>query len=428
MLESPIRILARLPPAVRLLVTGTLINKAGTFIVPYLTLVLLREFHLSEPEAARVLFAYGAGSIVSILAGGALTDRLGRRRTLMVSLFGSGGLALCLGFAPSVSVFVPLLVALGFVADLYRPAASAIVSDLLDSNQRATGYASLRLAVNLGFFVGMALGGVIADWHWRLLFIGDGATTLAYGIVVWLRIPETRPVTAEKEAAPAAPGAREAPRAETETPWRDGVFMSVCVCSVLFSMIFFSDMTVLPLTVTVSAGYPAAVYGLLVGLNGLLIALFEISVVAALQHRRRLRLAALGAGLCGLGFGLTGLLLHWSWFLFAILLSTAGEILTSPQQMAFVADWAPPRARGRYLALYQATWSVSLALNPILLLPLHAWLGEAAFWLVTGSLSIPAVLVLLRLDRVADRPERLRGLSEAPAPDPSLLSAVSPEA
>ena len=426
MVESPIRILARLPPAVRLLVTGTLINKAGTFIVPYLTLVLLREFHLSETQAARVLFAYGAGSIVSILVGGALTDRLGRRHTLMVSLFGSGVLALALGFAPSVSVFVPLLVVLGFVADLYRPAASAIVSDLLDSNQRATGYAALRLAVNLGFFVGMALGGVIADWHWRLLFIGDGATTLAYGLVVWRLIPETRPVLEDEGPARDPTSPRDAARAEI--PWRDGVFMAICLCSVLFSMIFFSDMTVLPLTVTVSAGYPAAVYGLLVGLNGLLIALFEISVVAALQHLRRLRLAALGAALCGLGFGLTGLLLHWSWFLFAILLSTAGETLTSPQQMAFVADWAPPRTRGRYLALYQATWSVSLALNPILLLPLHAWLGEAAFWLVTGSLAIPAVLVLLRLDRVADQPERLRGLSEAPAPDPSFLSAVSPEA
>ena len=47
-LESPFRILARLPPPVRLLVTGTLINKVGTFIVPYLTLVLLREFHLTR--------------------------------------------------------------------------------------------------------------------------------------------------------------------------------------------------------------------------------------------------------------------------------------------------------------------------------------------------------------------------------------------
>jgi MFS family permease len=419
-LESPLRVFARLPGPVRLLVTGTLINKAGTFIVPYLTLVLLREFHLTQTQAAGLLFAYGFGSIVSILAGGALTDRLGRRQTLMLSLFGSGVLAVAMGFAPRVEAFVPLLVVFGFVADLYRPAASAIVSDLLGSHERATGYAALRMAVNLGFALGMALGGLIADWWWRLLFIGDGLTTLGYGLVVLFLIPETRPPETEADVRKPAsdPGA--------ESPWRDGVFLTICLGSVIFSMIFFSDMTVLPLTVT-GAGYPAVVYGLLVGLNGLLIALFEISIVEALKARRRLRVAALGAVLTGLGFGITGLLLHWSWFLLAIVLATAGEILASPQQMAFVADWAPPRARGRYLGLYQATWSLSLGVNPTLLLPLHAALGEAAFWALAGSLAIPLVAILLVLDRTADRPERLRGLSEAPGPDPVLLVAATPE-
>jgi MFS family permease len=419
-LESPLRVFARLPGPVRLLVAGTLINKAGTFIVPYLTLVLLREFHLTQTQAARLLFAYGIGSIVSILVGGALTDRLGRRRTLMMSLFGSGILAMAMGFAPNVSAFVPLLVAFGFVADLYRPAASAIVSDLLESSERATGYAALRLAVNLGFALGMALGGVIADWQWRLLFVGDGLTTLSYGLVVLFLIPETRPSSVPPSETRPHEGS------SSESPWRDGVFLTICLGSILFSMIFFADMTVLPLTVT-GAGYPAVVYGLLVGLNGLLIALFEISVVDALRTRRRLRVAAVGAALTGLGFGITGLVLNWSWFLLAIVLATAGEILTSPQQMAFVADWAPPRARGRYLALYQATWSMSFGINPVVLLPLHAVLGEAAFWAVTGSLAVPLVIVLLVLDRTADRPERLRGLSEGPPPDPALLAAATPE-
>ena len=94
MLESPLRLLARLPPSVRLLLAGTLINKVGTLIVPYLTIVLLRDFHLEETQAARLLFAYGVGSIVSILVGGVLTDHMGRRRTLMVSLLGSGALGL----------------------------------------------------------------------------------------------------------------------------------------------------------------------------------------------------------------------------------------------------------------------------------------------------------------------------------------------
>jgi MFS family permease len=415
-LENPIRLLARLPGSVRLLLAGTLINKAGTFIVPYLTIVLLRDFSLTETEAARLLFAYGAGSLVSIMVGGYLTDHLGRRVTLLLSLFGSGVLAVAMGFAGSARAFVPLLVLFGFVADLYRPAASAIIGDVLRSSQRATGFAALRMAVNLGFAVGMGLGGLLADWSWRWLFFGDGSTTLLYGFVVYFFIPETRPG--------ALPGAGEETRIAPD-PMTDGVYLQVVLATFAFCLMFFSHLSVMPLTVTVSAGYPAVVYGLLIGLNGLLIALFEISVVAALRPFRRMRVAALGMALSGVGFALTGLELHWAWFLMTVILWTAGEILTSPQQMAFIADWAPPVARGRYLSLYQASWSLAFALNPILFLPLHARLGEPLFWGSLALLAVPATVLLLRLDR-ADRPEKLRGLS--PEPASQLLATLTPEA
>ena len=264
-----------------------------------------RRHSCSSPTAS--------GSIVSILVGGALTDHLGRRRTLMLSLFGSGVLAVAMGLAPSARVFVPLLLAFGFVADLYRPAASAIVGDLLASGDRATGYAALRLAVNMGFFVGMALGGFLADWNWRLLFFGDGAHH-PRSTASWCSSSFPRPTPDEPAAHPGLPA--RAPGPAPESPWRDGVFLAVACRSVLFSTIFFTDLTVLPLTVTLSAGLSRPwSTGLLVGLNGLLIALFEISVVEALKRRRRLRVAALGAAVCGVGYGLTGLLLHWSWFL-----------------------------------------------------------------------------------------------------------------
>jgi MFS family permease len=144
-----------------------------------------------------------------------------------------------------------------------------------------------------------------------------------------------------------------------------------------------------------------------------LIAVFELSIVERLRPFRRLRLAAGGVLLVGLGFGMTGLVMHWAWFLLAVLVFTAGEILASPQQMAFVADWAPPEARGRYLSLYQATWSIGFAVAPTLFLPAHAALGERRFWALMPLVALPGVLVLLRLDRTADRPERLRGLSAA---------------
>jgi MFS family permease len=422
MLESPLRIVSRFPRPVRLLLVGTLVNKLGTFIIPYLTLVLLRDFHMREGEAARLLFAYGFGSVVSILAGGVITDRFGRRRTLLASLLGSGALAVAMAFASSARAFVPLLVAFGFIADLYRPAASAVIGDLLPSADRASGFAGLRMAVNLGWASGTALGGLLADWDWHLLFLGDGLTTLAFGVLVYFTIPETRPEPAAAEPpSPAAPAPTDAAVASPRpafgrgptNPLRDGVYMATTFVGLLFTMIFCSHLTVLPLTVTQSAGYPAVVFGLLAAVNGLLVAFFEISITDRLKPFRRLRLAALGCFLSALGFGMIGLAMHWAWFLLAVLVFTAGEILASPQQMAFIADWAPPEARGRYLSLYQATWSIAFAVNPAVTLPLHAALGERAFWGLMPLVALPGVFVLLRLDRTADRPERLRGLSTA---------------
>src|SRR5262245_57396571 len=131
MLGTTLRILKELPRPVRLLILGTFVNKAGTFIVPFLAIVLRRDFGFSAGRIGRVLFAYGAGSFVSIVAGGWLTDRLGRRFTLHLSLVAAGMLAVALGVAGSTAAFVPLLIGLGFVSDLYRPASSAIISDLL---------------------------------------------------------------------------------------------------------------------------------------------------------------------------------------------------------------------------------------------------------------------------------------------------------
>jgi len=182
----------------------------------------------------------------------------------------------------------------------------------------------------------------------------------------------------------------------------------------LFSLVFASNLSVFPLTITMGAGYPAKVYGALVAVNGLLVAAFEITIVARLRRFRRLRVAALGNVLCAGGFGMLGLVMHWSWFLVAVLVFTAGEILASPQAMSFVADWAPPSARGRYLSLYQATWSIAFAVNPTVALPLHAALGERAFWGLVPLVALPAAAALLRLDRTADRPERLRGLTREP--------------
>jgi MFS family permease len=403
MLQNPVRILRGLPGPVRLLVLGTFVNKAGTFILPYLTLVMRREFRLGETTAGFAVAAYGAGSIVSVLAGGVLTDTLGRRTTLAISLLGGGVLAIGMSLTQSMSAFAVMLVAFGFLSELYRPAASAIVGDVLASSQRAVGFAAMRMAVNLGFAFGMVMGGVIVGWSWRALFVGDGLSTIGYGVLVLLFIKETRkPATdASRAEAAAAPA-----------PWRDPVMLGLLVASFFYSLAFFADFTVFPLTVTVRAGYPTVVFGALIGVNGVLIAIFEMSVVQRLAGFRRLRVASLGALVTGIGMGAIGLWPHWGLYLACVVMWMIGEILTF--QMAFVTDWAPPAARGRYVAAYQASWMIAVAVNPLLLMPLHARLGERAFWPIMLALCLVPAAILLRLDAY-DQKALLRGHSEPDA-------------
>ena len=132
-----------------------------------------------------------------------------------------------------------------------------------------------------------------------------------------------------------------------------------------------------------------------------------------LSRFRRLRVAALGVLLTAVGLGIMGLVMHWAWFLAAMILLTAGEILTLPQQSAFLTDWAPPAMRGRYLGMASASWGLGAAVAPVLFLPIHARLSEAVFWAMLGVVILPAAALMVHLDRTADHPERLRGKSQA---------------
>lgn len=377
------RLLRSLPRPVQILIAGTFVNKAGTYIVPYLTIVLMRDFGLAPIQAGLAVAAYGAGSLISILVGGQTADRLGRRATMLLSLFGSGILAMCLGFAPDLKAFVVLLLGFGFLADLFQPAASAIVTDLVPVEQRKVGFAALRVAINLGFAFGVVVGGFLVDWDWRFLFWGDGLSTLAYGFVILFFIAETRPVRREGEVA--------------ASPLLDRPFLRLVAASSAFPLLMFAVMTVLPITLTEGASYPARIYGYLIGLNGLLVAMLELPLAARLPSSSRLRLAAGGLVIAACGAALNGLPPNLSIYVASILLLTAGEVLMMPQLSAAVADWAPRLSRGRYISLFQSNWTFAKATAPLLFLPLRAELGDALFWPLLALGVLPAGALLLSL-------------------------------
>lgn len=374
--------LSGLPKTYWILWTGALINRLGGFVMPLLALYLSGPRGLRVEQVGLVLTLFGAGTLCAGPVGGFLADRIGRRRTLILALVLGAFAMLHLAFAraPAYVAFAAFL--LGLLGDLYRPAVSAAIADLVPTQDRVRAYGLLYWAVNLGFAVGSALGGALAARGWYLLFFGDAATTLAYAAIVWLRIPETHHV-AQGEARP--------------PPWAplaDAPFVAFCLFTTLTWMMFFQVFTTLPIDMR-SHGIAPSAYGALIALNGVLIFALQPFVAKALAEFARHRVLAFAAALVGAGFGSTALVETPRGYALSIAAWSLGEIVMAGIGPAVVADAAPVRLRGAYQGLFHGSIGAAALLAPVLGASVMGRFGAQTLW--TSCIGVGAVVAIGQL-------------------------------
>src|SRR5512147_926717 len=189
-----------LPPTYWLIWVGTLINRLGGFVIPFLTLYLTAQRSIPVSQAALMVSFFGAGSFISQLTGGELTDRLGRRPVMLMSFFIAPVFMVLLGLARDLLLISIATFIVGFFTDLYRPAVGATIADLVPPEARPRAYGYLYWAINLGAAVAPVLAGLLAHRNYLWLFIGDAVTTFGFGLFVLAGVPETRPVQAAHAA------------------------------------------------------------------------------------------------------------------------------------------------------------------------------------------------------------------------------------
>jgi len=182
-----------LPPTYWSLWSGTLINRLGGFVIPFLTLYLTAQRSIPISQAALMVSLFGAGSFLSQLAGGELTDRLGRRPVMLMSFFITPIFMITLGLARNLVLIATCTLIVGFFTDLYRPAVSAAIADLVPSESRTRAYGYNYWAINLGAAIAPLLAGLIAGYNYLILFVADALTTAVFGLIVFFGIRETRP-------------------------------------------------------------------------------------------------------------------------------------------------------------------------------------------------------------------------------------------
>lgn len=383
-----------LPRPFWVLWAGTLVNRLGMFVEPFLALYLSGARHLPLTEVGAVLASYGAGSLVSQLIGGALADRIGRRATLTAGMLANAAALLGLGYARGVGPVVAASVAAGVTVDLYRPAAAALVADLVPAADRARAYGLLFWAVNLGFSVAMVAGGTLARTGFTALFWADAATCAMFGLLVWRGVPETMP----------APGRVSAGREGFGVVFRDPLFLAFALIGLLVASVYMQAYTTLPLAMS-RGGLPAQAYGIAMAVNGLVIVVAQPAAGAWLGRRDHARVLASGICCLGLGFGLTSLASGVWEYAGCVAVWTVGEILTTNIASVVVAALAPERLRGRYNGVFGTTYALGYLIAPLAGTRLLE-LGRPVLWLCCAAACAVAAAGQLALGPAIRRREK----------------------
>ncbi|WP_205624095.1 MFS transporter [Amycolatopsis vancoresmycina] len=334
-----------LPRLVWALAATHFVGRAGGVVRSFLVLYLTQAQHLSPATAGSVVAAVGAGDIGSQLLGGWLGDRIGRRNTMLAGFVGGAAALTALGSADSLPGIWVAAAGAGLTLELFRPAGSAAVADLPPA-QRIRAFGLLYWAANLGFSVAAVTAGVLARYGYGLLFWVNVAASLTAALIVWRRVPETRPA-----------GAARTRRALLPVVLRDRLLLAMLAVHVGHFTVFLQTFTTLPLLMA-AAGLGPAAYGAVLALNGIAVVVLQPWAVRLLAGRDGSTVSAGSMLLVGLGAGLGAVSHGLAGFAVSVLVWTLGQVGIAVRFGDTFAALAPAELRGGYLGLASAAWSV----------------------------------------------------------------------
>jgi predicted MFS family arabinose efflux permease len=356
----------------------------------------------SVSQAGFVFGLFGAGAFVGAWFGGKLTDRIGFYPVQMATLLGGGTLFILLGQMHSFPMICLFTFLVSFVNEAFRPANSTAIVFYSKPENRTRSYALNRLAVNLGWAVGSATGGVLAGIDYELLFWVDGLSNIGAALLMWFFI---RPVSnakrkaAETDSKPALPA------------HKDKQFILFIIVTGFFACCFFQVFTNLPVHFRNNLHFSEAFIGLLMAVNGILIALIEMVLVYKLEGKRNnLLYISTGVAMVGLGFILLQTTFMPALVCFAmIVLITLGEILAMPFMNSYWIGRAQPSNRGQYAGLYTMAWSAAQTIGPMVGAQVaDHWGFSILFWLIS-LICISAAFLFHRMrQRQVQRPDLLQ--------------------
>jgi predicted MFS family arabinose efflux permease len=364
-----------------------LINRAGTMVLPFMTLYLTDVMHYRIADAGKVMACFGMGAICGGFLGGRLTDKFGFYNIQLSSLICGGVMFIVLGQMKSFPSICGCAFLLALLNDSFRPANATAIAQYSKEENRTRSFSLNRLSVNLGWAVGGAAGGFIASHNYHLLFWIDGLTNIAAAIMLRLVLSPSR------NSQPPAKKVRER-IPDTRQPHKDKLYLVFILLTILFGLCFFQIFATLPVFYRQALHLSPFFIGMVMAVNGLLIVFFEMALIFSLESRQKnIHYIAIGALLVGVSYVVFNILPGEKMLaLFSIIIVTAGEMLSMPFMNTFWISRTDDNNRGQYAGLYTAAWSIAQVMGPYAGTQVVQRFGFHTLWWVLGSLSLVTAL------------------------------------
>ena len=375
----------------------TFVNRAGTMVIPFLSLYLTASLGFTLKDVGWVLSAFGLGSVVGSWLGGKLTDRIGAYPVMLWSLLLSGILFIMIQYIESFWGFCAGIFTVMLVADTFRPALFVAINDYCLPENRTRSVSLIRLAINLGFSFGPAVGGlIIANVSYSGLFWIDGITCVMAASVFVAVLPRKERKVAEAE---------EAIQPNVKSPYRDKVYLLFVFILILIGFSFLQYFSTIPLYYRDYHHLTEEYVGWLMALNGFLVFVFEMPLIKYFEKPRFNMYYILFAStlLFALSFLVLNMMNWWGMLVIGMVFMSLAEILNFP----FLNSFAMVRGQGKSLGAYMALFSIGFSISHIMGhnsgMQLIDQIGFDATWYVMIGCLVLAALLILVLKRMVER-------------------------
>jgi len=333
----------------------------STLLFPFFALYITQRFGIGMTEAGVLLGMSSLFGLIGNVIGGAITDRFGRRRLILVGLVFSALSSLSLGLAQDVGTLYYLVIVVGLLSRIAVPAYDAMMADILPENKRQEGFGISRVAFNYAWIFGTALGGLIATRSFFALFVIDAVLSTVVALIFYRFLPETKPVSRDGKK-------KEESLLKTLAGYqivlRDLAYMAFAVTGIIVLLVYQQQYSSLPVYLRDVHNIDSKSYGIMLSALGLEVVLFQFLISRTIRKHPPFLMMMLGTLFFMVGYTMIGFVEGFALFLLSVIIATIGEMIFFPTSQVLAASFAPEEMRGRYMAVYGLAWVIPSTVGP----------------------------------------------------------------